>query len=183
MAQEEKSLIDGVCVKKLSVRCDERGRLMEILRSDDELFQRFGQVYLTTSYPGVVKAWHYHKKQTDHLVTINGMARIGLYDARKSSPTHDMVNDFFTGPHNPVLIKVPPMVFHGYKCIGEQEAMVLNIPTELYGPFADTLIGTACGVVEPQRKPGFDPECASDEARQEKIRSAWETVMRPVVAG
>ena len=132
MAQTEKSLIDGVHIKKLSVHCDERGRLMEILRSDDELFQHFGQVYLTTAYPGVVKAWHYHRKQTDHLVAISGMVRIGLYDAREESPTHGLVNDFFAGTHNPILVKVPPMVFHGYKCVGEQEAMVLNVPTELF---------------------------------------------------
>ena len=125
-------MIDQVQTKELRVMVDERGRLMEMLRSDDDLFKGFGQLYLTTAYPGVVKAWHYHKKQTDHLVTISGMARIGLYDAREDSPTHGMVNDFFTGTHNPVLIKVPPMVFHGYKCIGEQEAMVLNIPTALY---------------------------------------------------
>ena len=55
-------MIEGVATKPLRVFPDERGRLMEILRDDDELFDRFGQVYMTTVYPGVVKAWHFHKK-------------------------------------------------------------------------------------------------------------------------
>lgn len=125
-------MIDGVRVKALNVHCDERGRLMEILRSDDELFQGFGQVYLTTSYSGVVKAWHYHKKQTDHLVVVGGMARIALYDMREHSPTHGEVKEFFAGVHNPILVKVPPMVCHGYKCISEGEALIINVPTEVY---------------------------------------------------
>ena len=53
-------MIEGVKVKKLKVMPDDRGRLMEILRSDDEIFQKFGQVYMTTAFPGIVKAWHFH---------------------------------------------------------------------------------------------------------------------------
>jgi dTDP-4-dehydrorhamnose 3,5-epimerase len=57
-------MIDGVKTKKLRVIPDERGWLMEILRNDDEIYNEFGQVYITTAYPEVVKAWHMHKKQT-----------------------------------------------------------------------------------------------------------------------
>ncbi|MCK4614325.1 MAG: dTDP-4-dehydrorhamnose 3,5-epimerase family protein, partial [Thermoplasmata archaeon] len=63
-------LIEGVKLKKLRVIPDERGWLMEILRQDDEIFERFGQVYLTTAYPGVVKGWHYHRIQTDNFTCI-----------------------------------------------------------------------------------------------------------------
>jgi dTDP-4-dehydrorhamnose 3,5-epimerase len=63
-----KQLIQGVQVKQLKWITDERGKLMEMLRSDDPIFQKFGQVYVTTCYPGVVKAWHYHKKQDDNFV-------------------------------------------------------------------------------------------------------------------
>ena len=55
--------IDGVRVKQLRVIPDERGRLMEMLRRDDELFIDVGQTYMTTMYPGVTKAWHYHKRE------------------------------------------------------------------------------------------------------------------------
>ena len=71
-------MIDGILIKKLKVIPDERGRLMEILRCDDEMFRSFGQVYLTTAYPGVVKGWHYHKKQFDNMTVIKGMMQASL---------------------------------------------------------------------------------------------------------
>lgn len=125
-------MIEGVKTKKLKVIPDERGRLMEMLRSDDELFITFGQVYLTTAYPGVVKGWHYHKKQTDNMVVVKGMMKIVLYDAREGSATKGEVNEFFMGIHNTILLQIPPFVFHGFKCIGEEEAMVINCPTETF---------------------------------------------------
>ena len=71
-------LIEGVKTKLIKVMADERGRLAEILRSDSEFYQKFGQVYYTTAYPGVVKAWHYHKIQTDHFFCLKGMTKLVL---------------------------------------------------------------------------------------------------------
>jgi len=125
-------MIEGVKLKDLKVIPDERGRLMEILRADDELFQKFGQVYMTTAYPGVVKAWHYHKLQTDNMTVVKGMMKIALYDARKDSPTYSEINEFFLGDHNFKLLQIPKLVYHGFKCISQEEAIVVNIPTEVY---------------------------------------------------
>lgn len=125
-------MIEGVKTKKLKVVPDERGRLMEILRRDDELFHQFGQVYITSAYPGVVKAWHYHRVQWDNLAVISGTAKLALYDSREDSPTHGEVNEFFCGDLNPLLIQIPPLVLHGFKAVGEREAIVVNIPTEIY---------------------------------------------------
>ena len=127
-----KQMIDGVRTKKLVVHCDERGRLMEMLRSDEDVFTGFGQVYLTTAHPGVVKGWHYHKKQTDNMVVVRGMMKIVLYDDRSGSPTRGLVNEFFVGDHNPMLVQIPAGVFHGFKCISEHEALVINTVTEPY---------------------------------------------------
>ncbi|MCG6537083.1 MAG: dTDP-4-dehydrorhamnose 3,5-epimerase family protein [Syntrophales bacterium LBB04] len=125
-------MIEGVMVKKLKVIPDERGRLMEILRTDDEMFKKFGQVYMTTAYPGVVKGWHYHKKQYDNMAVVKGMMKIVLYDGRLDSSTYGEINEFFAGEHDPVLIHIPPFVYHGFKCISEEEAVVVNTPTEAY---------------------------------------------------
>jgi dTDP-4-dehydrorhamnose 3,5-epimerase len=125
-------MIEGVKTKKLRVLPDERGRLMEIFRSDDELFKKFGQVYMTTAYPGVVKAWHYHKKQEDNIACLKGMVKLVLYDAREGSPTKGKINEFFMGEHNPLLVHIPPLVYHGFKCISESEAILINVPTEVY---------------------------------------------------
>ena len=128
----EKKQIDGVMIKELKVIPDERGRLMEMLRSDDEVFSKFGQAYLTTAYPGVVKAWHYHKVQVDHWVVVKGMAKVVLYDSRDGSPTRGEVNEFFMGERNSILLRSPAGVYHGFKCIGEEEVYIINFPTEVY---------------------------------------------------
>ncbi len=125
-------MIDGVQVKELKVIPDERGRLMEMLRSDDDIYSQFGQVYMTTAYPGVVKAWHYHKVQDDHFVVVKGMIKLVLYDDREGSKTRGEVNEFFMGMHNPILVKIPRGIYHGFKSMGEEEAIVINVPTEPY---------------------------------------------------
>jgi len=125
-------VIHGVMTKQLRVLPDQRGRLMEILRCDDPMFSKFGQVYITTAYPGVVKAWHYHKRQSDNLAVVQGMVEIALYDAREDSPTKGEVNVFHVGVHNPMLVHVPALVYHGFKNIGVEEAIILNCPTEPY---------------------------------------------------
>jgi dTDP-4-dehydrorhamnose 3,5-epimerase len=125
-------MIKDVRVKQLRVIPDERGRLMETLRSDDELFIKFGQAYITTAYPGVIKGWHYHKVQVDNFVAVRGMFKVVLYDDREDSPTRGEVNEFFMGQHNLILLQIPALVLHGFKAIGTEEAIMLNLPTEVY---------------------------------------------------
>lgn len=125
-------MIKGVKIKELKAIPDERGWLMEILRCDDDIFEKFGQVYFTTAYPGVVKAWHLHKKQTDNFTCIHGMMKVALYDSRKDSPTYGEINEFFIGERNPLLISVPPLVYHGFKAIGTRTAYFLSVPTDPY---------------------------------------------------
>jgi dTDP-4-dehydrorhamnose 3,5-epimerase len=124
--------IQGVKVKRLKVIADGRGRLMEILRQDDSIFRKFGQAYLTTAKPGIVKAWHYHRKQTDNFICINGKIRLALYDARKKSLTFGKITEFVLSLETPKLVQIPPLVYHGFKCISGTEALVINIPTRAY---------------------------------------------------
>ena len=125
--------IHGVRVKPLKVVPDERGWLMEILRSDDEgVFSTFGQAYVSATYPGVVKAWHFHERQTDNFACVAGMIKLVLFDRRKGSPTEGAVNEFFLGVHNPQLVQVPKLVHHGWKCIGLEPSLVINIPDHPY---------------------------------------------------
>lgn len=127
-----KELIDGVQVKPLKLITDERGMLAEILRCDEPMFKKFGQVYFTTAYPDVVKGWHYHKVQWDHFVCLHGEVKLVLYDGRKDSPTEGKINEFFMGIRNPILVAIPPLVFHGFMGIGVEEALMINVPTEPY---------------------------------------------------
>ncbi|MFH1612388.1 MAG: dTDP-4-dehydrorhamnose 3,5-epimerase family protein [bacterium] len=125
-------MIEGVKVKHLKVIPDERGKLMEMFRCDDEFFKKFGQLYLSVVYPEVVKGWHYHKQQIDHFVVVKGMAKIVLYDARENSPTYQEVQEFFMGQDNPILLVIPTYVYHGMKGIGTEPVYLINCPTEPY---------------------------------------------------
>ena len=126
------AVIDGVAARRANVFPDERGRLGEIIRADDPWFEKFGQVYCTTTYPGVVKAWHFHKKQTDHFYVIKGTVKIALYDEREDSPTHGIVNQLYLGEHCPGLLRIPTGVQHGWMCVGQKEAYILNVASEMY---------------------------------------------------
>ncbi len=107
-------LIQGVTVKPLKVIADERGYLMEMMRVDDPFFQKFGQTYVSVAYPGVVKGWHYHKKQTDHFVIVilitippgvwHGMKGMGTEPAMLvNTPTepynYEKPDEFRADPH------------------------------------------------------------------------------------
>jgi len=126
------SLIEGVGVRRTRVLPDERGRLGEIMRADDRWFEKFGQVYFTTTYPNVVKAWHYHKKQTDHFYVVKGMVKIALYDQRQDSPTNGVVNELYLGEYCPALLRIPPGVLHGWMCVSQTEAYIVNVVSEMY---------------------------------------------------
>ena len=126
------TLIKGVRVKPLKVIPDERGRLFEILRRDEPLFSKFGQVYCTSVDAGVVKGWHYHKRQVDNFVCVSGMIKLVLYDSRPGSPTKGQINEFFMGTHHQLLVRIPAKVYHGFKGLSQPEAIVINVPTEPY---------------------------------------------------
>jgi dTDP-4-dehydrorhamnose 3,5-epimerase len=125
-------MIQGVETKQLTRHADERGFLMEILRSDDPIFTRFGQCYVSMNYPGVVRAWHWHQKQDDFFVVVKGMIKAGLCDMREGSATRGEVNEFYLGENNNIVLKIPVGVAHGYKTVGVEPSLLINFPSEVY---------------------------------------------------
>ena len=125
-------MIQGVVTKPLRLIPDDRGYLMEILRDDDELFTRFGQIYVTACYPGIVKAWHAHQRQYDLICCVQGTAKLGLYDDREDSPTRGQTATFILGKLNPLLVQVPPLVWHGFTPVGGETILMLYIPSAHY---------------------------------------------------
>ncbi len=124
--------IEGVKVKSLKIIPDNRGKLMEMLRCDDDMFEQFGQVYFTTAIPGVIKAWHHHKQQADNFICVAGRAKIVLYDAREDSPTYKEINEFYASLDEPKLVHIPIGVYHGFKCVSQTECMIINVITKVY---------------------------------------------------
>lgn len=126
-------MINGVVIRDLKVVPDERGRLGEILRSDWEGGEMdASQVYFTTNYPGVIKAWHFHRNQDDRVACVSGMIKLVMFDGREDSETKGEIQEVFLGIHSPKLVRIPAGVYHGWKCISENESVVINIPTNLY---------------------------------------------------
>jgi len=126
-------MIEGVNIKQLDVHKDERGRLMEILRSDDDIFVKFGQVYVTTAKPGFIKAWHYHKKQVDNFTCIKGRIKLVLYDNRDGSKTKGRLQEFLISMEdNPIVVQIPQNVYHGFESACDDESTVINVCTEPY---------------------------------------------------
>lgn len=118
--------IEGVNIKQLKKIPDERGSIMHMLRNDDENFDKFGEVYFSTAYPGAIKGWHEHTLQTQNYAVVYGMIKLVLYDNRVQSNTYKNLIEIFMGDLNYVLVTIPTGVINGYKCIGDKTAIVAN---------------------------------------------------------
>jgi len=130
----EESKIEGVVIKPLKKIPDERGSVCHMLRCDDPVFEKFGEIYFSTVYPGVIKGWHLHKEMTLNYAVIHGMIKLVLYDDREGSPTRGNLMELFTGDENYLLVKIPPGVWNGFKGISPQPAIVANCATLPHAP-------------------------------------------------
>ena len=127
-------MIDGVTVKPLRRIPDERGYIMHMLRADDPEFQAFGEIYFSTIYPGVIKAWHLHSVMTLNYAVVVGMIKLVLYDPREDSPTKGEVQELVIGQENYSLVTIPPHVWNGFKGVGAHMAIVANCATHPHDP-------------------------------------------------
>ena len=121
--------IEGVFIKRLNKIPDERGAIYHMLRKDDELFEAFGEIYFSKINPGVIKGWHLHKKMTLNYAVVSGMIKLVLYDDREKSSTRGNLLEIFTGDDNYLLVKIPPMVWNGFKGIGDKPSIIANCAT------------------------------------------------------
>lgn len=127
-------MIEGVIIKELKQIPDERGKIVHMLREDDHHFERFGEIYFSIIYPGVIKGWHLHKKMTLNYAVISGMIKLVLYDGRPKSSTYREIQEIFMGEDNYILVKIPPEITNGFKGIGIKPAIVANCATLPHDP-------------------------------------------------
>jgi len=137
MQPYKKIIRDPIQVFRRRWNADGRGRLMEGLRNDDKAFSEdFGQAYVTTILPGVIKAWHMHEKQTDRMLLLRGTVRfvavLGLVAHTPEGLGPDVKMDFVVSDFDPYLIVIPPTLYHGFQNMADEEAYILNIPTKEY---------------------------------------------------
>ena len=125
-------MIEGVRAVDLVARVDDRGYLIEIVRATDEFLTKFGQVYLVGNLAkGTVRAFHKHQDMWDLFFISHGAAKFVLVDDRPQSPTYKEMNTFVTGVRNPILVVVPPEVFHGWMSL-EDDTQMISTATDVY---------------------------------------------------
>jgi dTDP-4-dehydrorhamnose 3,5-epimerase len=127
-------MIAGVEVVPLRRIADERGSVMHMLRRDDPLFEQFGEIYFSSIWPGVIKAWHLHTRMTLNYAVIAGHIKFVLYDDREGSSTRGELQEIFLGEDNYLLVKVPPLVWNGFKGLGTERSIVANCATIPHDP-------------------------------------------------
>jgi len=127
-------MIEGVIVTLLRQIVDKRGKIMHMLRCDDEHFKSFGEVYFSCIKPGVIKGWNIHKKMTLNYAVPHGNIRLVLYDNRVRSSTMGNIQEIFMGTNNYCLVTVPPMIWNSFKGIGTETAIVTNCATLPHDP-------------------------------------------------
>jgi dTDP-4-dehydrorhamnose 3,5-epimerase len=138
-------LIEGIRIEPLPIYPDDRGFFCELARLGTGLAskmvpdeQRKIQVSLTLTYPGTIKAIHYHSEQTDLWAPVSGMVQVFLYDLRRNSSTFGAINTIFAGRFQPWEILIPPGVAHGYKALGVEPIQLIYFTDRHYNP-ADEL--------------------------------------------
>ncbi|MHA2344792.1 MAG: dTDP-4-dehydrorhamnose 3,5-epimerase family protein [Candidatus Hodarchaeales archaeon] len=119
-------MIKGVDIRPLSVIPDERGMILPMLRNDDSHFKKFGEIYFSVIYPGVVKGWHIHSQMTLNYAVVTGKIKLVLYDDREGSPSNGEIQELVLGSENYSLVTIPPKIWNGFKCIGLEPAIIAN---------------------------------------------------------
>jgi dTDP-4-dehydrorhamnose 3,5-epimerase len=132
------SLIAGVEINAFPVWPDDRGYFLEVARLGQGLIANFPagsmQVSAAVNYPGIIKAFHYHRFQTDYWVPAAGLLQVALVDLRTNSATFGAKNTFYVGALRPWQLLIPPGVAHGYKVIGEEPSVLVYVTNRIYNP-------------------------------------------------
>jgi dTDP-4-dehydrorhamnose 3,5-epimerase len=127
-------MIEDVKIIPLKQIIDERGKVMHMLKSTDKHFTSFGEIYFSMIHPNVVKGWHLHHTMIINYVAIVGKIKLVIYDNRKNSSTKGELQEIYLGQDNYCLVSIPPNLWNGFKCVGEQSAIVANCASIPHNP-------------------------------------------------
>ena len=138
LAPDSKDLIAGVRLTPYALWPDDRGYFLEVTRIGHGLAAEFPkestQVSAALSYPGTIKAFHFHRHQTDCWVPVQGMFQVALVDLRKDSATFGARNTIYLGALRPWQLLIPPGVGHGYKVVGNDPGFLIYLTDRFYDP-------------------------------------------------
>jgi dTDP-4-dehydrorhamnose 3,5-epimerase len=127
-------MIQGVEIFPLKRIQDERGIVMHMLKETDPHFQKFGEIYFSVIFPGVIKAWHLHSRMTINYAVVVGNIKLVVFDQRPDSKTKGQLQEIFFGQVNYQLVRVPPGVVNGFTAVGGDKAIVANCADIAHDP-------------------------------------------------
>jgi len=119
-------MIDGVIITPKKQISDDRGKIIHMLRNDDKIFKKFGEIYFSCIYPNKIKAWHLHKSMTLNYSLIYGKIKLVLFDDRKKSKTYKNFQEIILSTENYSVVTVPPMIWNGFKCLSKETSILAN---------------------------------------------------------
>lgn len=126
MMNKDITNISGVEIIKKNVITDDRGKILHMLKVDDNNFKKFGEIYFSYVYPKKIKAWHIHKKMTLNYVAAYGKIKLVLYDDRKSSKTFGKIQEILLSNDNHLLVSIPPLIWNGFSSADDNLAVLAN---------------------------------------------------------
>ena len=127
-------MIDGVRLVPLRQITDDRGTVSHMLKATDPHFTGFGEIYFSSVYPGVVKAWKHHRRMTANYACVLGRVKVVLFDDREGSPSRGAVMEFHLGPEEYSLAVIPPRIWHGFQGLGRPASILANCASEPSDP-------------------------------------------------
>ena len=122
-------MIHDVKITPLKIISDNRGKVMHMLRTDSQVFEKFGEIYFSTIYHQSIKGWHLHKESTLNYVCIKGKVKLVLFDNRKESSTKGVYQELILSPEDYFLVTIPPNIWNGFKGLDKTESIIANCLT------------------------------------------------------
>jgi dTDP-4-dehydrorhamnose 3,5-epimerase len=119
--------IEGVQTREVKNIVTGNGVTTELFRKDWGIASAevTAMIYVTLR-PGAVSAWHMHRLKTDHLFAVGGALRVVLWDDREDSSTRGRVDVLNLSPMRPMLVVIPPGVWHGVQVLGNEPGAFVN---------------------------------------------------------
>ena len=124
-----KQNIEGIKITPLKIISDNRGSVMHMLRSDSDVFQKFGEIYFSTIFKDSIKAWHLHKEATLNYACIFGKVKLVLFDDRTESTTYGLYQELYLSLDSYSLITIPPNIWNGFKGLNDNHSIIANCLT------------------------------------------------------
>tara|TARA_B100000579_G_C22485951_1_gene690165 strand:- start:116 stop:550 length:435 start_codon:yes stop_codon:yes gene_type:complete len=122
-------MIHDVIITPLKILPDDRGKVMHMLRLDDSVFKKFGEIYFSTIFYQAVKGWHLHKESYLNYTCVHGEVKLVLFDDRTNSPTKNKFQEINLSVKNYCLVTIPPNIWNGFKGISKEESIIANCLT------------------------------------------------------